>query len=259
MKQKAAIAAAICTALLSSQADAAFTLTLTGLGSMTAPQQAAFNSAKATWEGIIKGYKPGVSLTGLTISASIVAIDGVGGILGSAGPSFIATQAGTVYTTSGQMQFDSADVANLISAGSFNDVILHEMGHVIGVGTLWTNNGLYVNGTGQYTGANALARFRTEFNQPAATSIPVELGGGSGTANGHWDEVNGGGSNTGLVSVLNGRDFRFELMTGWLNAPAFISETTKFQFVDLGYTIPEPTTLLGTLAGLTLMTLRRRA
>ena len=45
--------------------------------------------------------------------------------------------------------------------------------------------------------------------------MPVELGGGSGTANGHWDEVEDGADPTGFVSNITGRDFEFELMTGW--------------------------------------------
>jgi hypothetical protein len=123
---------------------------------------------------------------------------------------------------------------------------------VIGFGTLWTLNGLYVDGSGQYTGANALATYRTEFNQPAATFVPVELGGGSGTANGHWNEVDGGGGNTGIVDSLN-RDMKNELMTGWLNSPTFVSLTTINSFKDLGYVVsavPEPGVMAMWLLGL---------
>jgi hypothetical protein len=146
------------------------------------------------------------------------------------------------------MQFDSADLAGLQSSGLLYDVILHEMAHVLGIGTLWSSSAvgvpgfqeLYVSGTGQYTGANALAAWRTEFNQPSATFVPVELGGGAGTANAHWNEVNGGGSNTGFVSNITGRDFRFELMTGWLDGPTYISSVTMGSFQDLGYIVSVP-------------------
>jgi hypothetical protein len=232
-------------------AQATFNITINYTG-LTATEQSYFASAESFWESVITGYKGGVNLTGLTIAASGAPMDGVGGVLGSAGPTAITLQGGIDYTTTGVMSFDSADITNMIANGSFSSVIQHEMGHVIGFGTLWTLNGLYVDGSGQYTGANALATYRTEFNQPAATFVPVELGGGSGTANGHWNEVDGGGGNTGIVDSLN-RDMKNELMTGWLNSPTFVSLTTINSFKDLGYVVsavPEPGVMAMWLLGL---------
>jgi hypothetical protein len=156
------------------------------------------------------------------------------------------------------MQFDTADLNQMEANGTLSSVILHEMAHVMGFGTLWELNNVYVDGTGRYTGANALAAYRTEFNQPGATFVPVELGGGSGTANGHWDEVDNGAGNTGRVSALG--DIRFELMTGWLNTPSYISETTVQSFVDIGFVtaVPEPTTLLSLASGALLLVFFKR-
>ncbi len=240
---------ALGTAALGAQATFNITVNYTGL---SATEQGYFASAESFWESVINGYQSGVSLTGLTIAASGAAMDGVGGILGSAGPTAVALQASTYYTTTGVMSFDSADISNMIANGSFTSVIQHEMGHVIGIGTLWNLNLLYVDGSGQYTGANALATYRSEFNQPAATFVPVEMGGGSGTADGHWNEVDGGGSNTGIVDSLN-RDMKNELMTGWLNSPTFVSLTTVNSLKDLGYVVsvvPEPGSLALWLVGL---------
>jgi Leishmanolysin/PEP-CTERM motif len=256
-------AVALCLTLSLTRADAAFTITLNFDPSVTAPQQAVFNSAKATWESLVTGYQPGISITGITISASIPAIDGVGGILGQAGPTAGVSQGGFVLATTGVMQFDSADVGSM-STPTFTSVILHEMGHVMGFGTLWTNNGVYTNGTGNFTGANALAAYRTEFSQAGALAVPVELGGGAGTANGHWNEVDGGGGLTGIVNG-SGRDMRDELMTGWLNSNAFISNMTVMSFRDIGFTTvnlaaaPEPGTIsLLALGLLGLVAARRR-
>lgn len=235
-------AVALCASTAGAQAAFTINLSFTGL---TATQQSHFTVAKSFWESAITGYQAGISLTGFTINALGSNIDGVGGVLGSAGPTTATSQGGFVLTTAGEMEFDLADINNLITLGSFTDVIKHEMGHVIGFGTLWTNNNVYINNSGQYTGAAALAKYQTEFvGQGAATFVPIELGGGSGTANGHWNEVNGGGSNTGIVDS-QGRDFRNELMTGWLNAPTFTSQTTLASFQDIGYNInlsavPEP-------------------
>lgn len=231
-------------------------------------QQAVFNQAALTIEGILYEYLDTNVPNGtqVVIDASIPYLDGVGNILGSAGPDFIFSYGTFWYTDTGSMVFDSADVANLETAGTFDDVILHEMFHVMGFGTLWTYNNLYVNGTGQYTGANALAQWQTEFGQVGATFVPVELGGGAGTANGHWNEVNGGGSNTGITDPL-GRDMRYELMTGWLNSGGpgpFISNMTRASFIDLGYnaqlnSAPEPHSLaLILIAGTVVGGVRRR-
>jgi hypothetical protein len=219
-------------------AHAAFNINLNFSG-LDATQQSYFTAAKSYWESTITGYQNGISLTGFTINANGSNIDGVGGVLGSAGPSSATSQGGFILTTAGQMNFDVADINNLISMGSFTDVIKHEMAHVIGFGTLWTNNNVYVNGSGKYTGAAALSQFKTEFlGQSAASFVPIELGGGSGTADGHWNEVDGGGTNTGIVDA-QGRDFRNELMTGWLDAPTFTSQTTIASFLDIGYIVSQ--------------------
>ena len=77
----------------------------------------------------------------MTSFASVEPIDGVGGILGSAGPCLIRTTGGlTLY---GVMRLDSADVTTLEVAGTFDEVILHEMGHVLGIGSLWQVSGFF--------------------------------------------------------------------------------------------------------------------
>ncbi len=226
----------------SSRADIVITLNVTG--GLTASQQTVLTNAKSFWETTLTGYKPGISLTGPTITASGAAIDGAGGILGSAGPTGAVFQGGYFLSSAGQMQFDTADLTILETSGQLQSVFLHEMAHVLGFGTLWTLNGAYVDGSGQFTGASALAHYKTEFNQPSATFVPVELGGGANTENSHWNEVDGGTANTGIVDGQN-RDFKLELMTGWLNSPTFVSNTTKASFEDIGFTsnlsvVPEP-------------------
>jgi hypothetical protein len=206
-------------------------------GGLTPSQQAVFTQAENTWESLLPQYQAGISIASLDITATGVAIDGAGGILGQAGPTLGVEQGGFFLSTDGIMEFDTADLSVLEANGYLDDVIAHEMAHVMGFGTLWDWNGVYVEDTGQYTGAAALAAYRAEFD-PAATFVPVELDGGPGTANGHWDEAWAGGPNA--------------LMTGYLGTSTFISNTTVRSFVDIGY-VPEPTTglLLGFgLAGL---------
>lgn len=217
--------------------------------SLTASQQMAFTNAEAFWEGVLTGYRDAIVVANVTIDATAPAIDGPGGVLGSAGPTGGSQQGGFILTTTGSMAFDSADVAALEMSGELEDVIRHEMGHVLGFGTLWdcnpdpnTANGcgfgagagtpLYTAGSGEFIGAAATARWQSEFGQMGTPD--VELEGGAGTADGHWNEVLGGG---GLVGINDGaNDMAFELMTGWLNSPTFLSEMTLAQFYDNGFT-----------------------
>jgi hypothetical protein len=72
----------------------------------------------------------------VVIYLSFTEIDGPGQILGSAGPCWIRDSG--YLPVLGIMRFDSADLAELETAGLLQDVILHEMGHVLGFGTLWS-------------------------------------------------------------------------------------------------------------------------
>lgn len=246
-----------------------------GSSTFTASQQAAFTTAADTWESLIIDYKTLTVPIGtkLTITANNPGIDGVGGTLGSAGPTYGNTFGGSyLYATAGSMSFDSADVNALELDGTFGDVILHEMGHVIGIGTLWSSSAvglpgyqeLYVAGSGQYTGEIGLAAFQQEFvGQESATFVPVELGGGSGTADGHWNEGDGGFA-TGITRVSDGQDMNLMLMSGWLNPGSYISDTTLGSFEDLGYNttlvlaaVPEPASALLLVAGFLGLTMRR--
>lgn len=254
-RHKLIFAAALWTGIPSAQAAFSINLSFSGL---SATEQGFFTDAKNFWESAIIGYQPGISLTGVSIAASGAVIDGAGGILGSAGPDIAISQGGYVLTTSGSMQFDSADITAMIAGGSFTDVIKHEMAHVLGFGTLWTYNGVYVDGTGQYTGAAGLSQYQNEFiGQSGASFVPIELGGSSGTADGHWNEVDGGAGNTGILDA-QGHDFKNELMTGWLNAPTFTSKTTIASFHDIGYLvnvspIPEPAEIAMMMLGVPLV------
>ncbi len=224
-----------------------FNITLQNIGPAISPtRQAAFDNAKARWQQVITGdladlvvpggFNTGVNcgsqaLTGtiddVLIMFQLDSIDGPGQILGAAGPCFTRTTGG--LTVIGIMRFDTADVAGLENNGSLNDVILHEMGHVLGYGTLWSNFGLLAGActtTPTYTGANALAAYTGSNGGGAATSVPVENFPGSGCPNGtrdsHWEED----------------VFRSEVMTGFISGTIRpLSLTSVRQFQDLGYTV----------------------
>jgi hypothetical protein len=200
--------------------------------SLTPSQQSVFLQAAARWSQIIVGDVPDVTYQGrviddLEITATAPKIDGVGGILGQAGPTALRT-GGDGLPYLGKMEFDAADVASMVQDGSFAEVIQHEMGHVLGFGTLWNyGNHKLVQGLGTsnpvFVGTNAVREYQT-LTGTAVTSVPVENTGGQGTAGGHWRE-----------SVFN-----TELMTGYAEAPGVrmpISRMTVGSLADLGYVV----------------------
>lgn len=245
----------------------------------SASQQAIFNDAAGAWMSRITGYRGMMSLASVEINSTIEPDDGVGGTLGSAGPEIVDIQdedgipGGNRFAlvTTGSMNFDSADIDNLEANGALRAVIEHEMGHVLGIGTLWDTGSFgggfagtqshRISGSGQYTGPLGLAQYQAEFGQAGASFIPVEQGGGPGTADGHWDEVDLGGGLTGIQDG-DGNDIRNELMTGWLNAPTFVSDFTIASLGDIGYTtivaVPEPSAALLAFGGMLVFTRRRR-
>lgn len=228
---------------------AGFTVTVRFLSSMSASQQEAFTTAAAKWSAIITGDLPDVPVSvaaatcganspalnetvdDVLIFATISAIDGVGKVLGSAGPCFVRSGTNGL-TVIGEMQFDEADVASLETNNAFSAVVLHEMGHVLGIGTFWPQFGLQnqspVGGPAKDTffpGANAIAGFNaiggTTYTQ--GQKVPVENTGEAGTINAHWRE-----------SVLKN-----ELMTGYLNPAGTnpLSLVTVRSLQDIGYTV----------------------
>lgn len=83
--------------------------------------------------GGFEEYTPGR----LLITATLDEIDGPGvdgtNIVGSARPTRVWNACPTISFL-GEMTFDIFDLSALEAAGMFEAVILHEMGHVIGVG-----------------------------------------------------------------------------------------------------------------------------
>lgn len=194
------------------------------------------------------------SSQGVIIYAGVTAIDGAGKVLARAGPCFVRLN--SRLPVIGVMQFDEADVPNYITSGRFESVVLHEMNHVIGFGTIWTDKGLLSNpafdsndaATGstdpRFTGAVAIANCigagSTANHCAVGTGVAVELCGGAGTADGHWREMftsNCTGPNG--TPVGGTQAFDAELMTGYaestLNMPWSTVSIGSFQ--DLGYTV----------------------
>jgi len=218
-----------------------------------------FRDAERVWESRINGYSsslPAAVQSQLTGRLSITAntfIGQQGGLLGFAGPTQLAqtfTTVGnpangrsllTTAVVAGQMSFDLLDA----NGPQFADTVLHEMGHVLGIGTLWELNGIVNadgsergllqnrNGLFQYIGRNGIHGFREQSGHHRANYVPTENFGGPGTAFGHWA---GGTSPNWFFAPANGS--RRELMTGFATAaPTFISEASWGSLSDVGWSV----------------------
>jgi hypothetical protein len=139
------------------------------------------------------------------------------------------------------MQFDTADIDELETSGDLLDVIVHEMGHVLGIGTNWDFDPFfdlldYEPNTGggvecadpstvfttppTYTGVNGVAAWTTSLG--GTGNVPVDGENGPGTWCAHWDEDT----------------FGNELMTGFLDAGSNpLSILTARSLQDIGFTV----------------------
>lgn len=201
-------------------------------GGLTERQRAAFAAAADRWTRVVVGDLPEVEVDGelvddVLILAQGTPIDGAGQVLGQAGPTHLRPAGpgpAALLPAKGAMSFDSADLAALEAEGTLDDVIAHEMGHVLGIGTLWARKGL-LSGSGSadpvFRGAGAVAEYAA-LTGAGARGVPVENTGGPGTREGHWRE-----------SV-----FGHELMSGFIAAPGNpLSRVTAASLADLGYQV----------------------
>jgi len=216
-----------------------------------ASDYAVFESARKQWTEKITADVVDVSSSGMSLTyacdngypstiddvylcGKFEPIDGAGGILGSAGPLYVRSLSSSRdrgLPITGRMRFDSADIDNMKRRGYFEGVIVHEMGHILGIGTLW--NYLGITGSNAqdcpYYGANANAEYQRLSG--CTGSLPTELDGGSGTRCGHFDE----------------ECFTSEIMTGYVNSVMPFSNITLQSMKDMGYsvddTLAEPITL----------------
>jgi Leishmanolysin len=197
--------------------------------------QSYFSQAKSRWESVITGDLVDTSNLGLIdmgggcaypaniddlyICASYKAIDGDKNIVGLAGPHYNRASDMTPFV--GSMEFDLADIQFLTDQGSFVDTVLHEMGHVLGVGTNWDDKGVTGAKTAAcpYKGVNANREHKAI---SGCTTVPTEQEAAKGACK-HWDEEC-------LVD---------ELMTGILVAGSkpLLSRITIGSLADLGYQV----------------------
>lgn len=227
--------------------------------SFTPDEQAVFTQATDRWSEVIVGDvenipdfelteaqttegAPGIvgELDDLVIDAAKVAIDGPGGVLARAGAYYVRNGGADDFTPIyGIMEFDEAEFGPgqfYESIDAFAAVILHEMGHVLGISrSFWGPLG-YLEGNRssaegcsdvakgddpRYVGPSGAAAWFTFYGADTET-VPVANTNGCGTADSHWREI-----------YLDD-----ELMTGYAEGGGEpLSRVTIGALEDLGYTV----------------------
>ncbi len=187
---------------------------------LVAGQPDADGTIPAGFCGPVEQYGP---FDDIRLILLIDSIDGPGGTLAFAGP--CAVRSSTRMPAVGGIALDSADIPRLIEAGRLEDVLVHEIGHILGFGTRW-GGGLLAGSDGDdpyFTGGAARQAFSDAGGDAyAGVHVPVENTGGPGTRLGHWRE-----------SV-----FMDELMTGFINADGNpLSIVTVASLQDIGYLV----------------------
>jgi hypothetical protein len=244
--------------------DSRFNITVRFLTTnVTAQQQQAFVDAANRWARIIRGDLTNIELPNpvelnpngaavvgtiddVLIDAAFVDIDGPSAVLGRAGPRFIRSSGPNAgLTIYGSMEFDIAEFAPggfFDDPKGYSDVILHEMGHVLGIGTLWgVTDNLSSNfdpdaptdlpiGTPnpdydpRFIGARASAEYEALLAEAGKTDtpgVPIENTGGPGSINSHWREL----------------IFGPELMSPSAAGSEALSKMTAASLGDMGYRV----------------------
>lgn len=217
----------------------AFDIEVRYIGTPSAAMQSAIDAAVARWRAIVTGdladatlnraaaecfeNQPAINETvdDLLIYVETDAIDGVGGILGAAGPCLIRSDGR--LSSMGYMHLDAADVAYLSNAGQLRDVVLHEMGHILGIGSLWEDRGLVQDSGTADPRYNGIAGVQGYHDLGGlSTTVPLENTGGPGTAESHWREAT----------------FGTELMTGYIaGSDNALTRMSIGALEDLGYSV----------------------
>lgn len=182
-------------------ANQGFHINLKLASGTTLPSGAAelFEAARLRWMEVIVGDLPDYGgVDDLEISYGFKALSS--GILAQSGPTSLRPSSGYYLPYRGQMIFNT-QYFDASRQEYWFGVILHEMGHVLGLGTLWK----YFNGflqfsstdrnscTGAYLKAKAYSAYLNS-GGVASDAVggkvpPVETDFGAGTKCEHWDET----------------------------------------------------------------------
>ena len=186
-------------------------------------------------------------------------------VLGSAGPTHFKNVNDKWFVTEGVVNLNTLywekekQLLKYDNKTSAFYTLLHEIGHVLGIGTLWLDHNLLSNGpyyndkqywnsdytNALYIGENGLREYKehlllkTDIPEHLILGIPVEDNGGTGTKGGHIEEGDMNHEDRYYHGIKHmGLDN--ELMTGYSEnspEPEPLSRITIGMLEDLGYDV----------------------
>jgi hypothetical protein len=209
------------------------------LSDVSSSQESTIREALERWEAVITGdlspafpsrggacAESGVGIDDLLVSIRVTSIDGSGGVLARAGPCLLRST--DDLPMAGVMEIDEADLDAMESGGTLDDLVLHEAGHILGIGIGlvdgWSDRLRDLSTLDPYfAGSSAIAEFEAmEGHAYLSDPVPLANQGGRGTRSAHWREAN----------------FDDELMTGFLNPGTNpLSAVTIGALEDMGYVV----------------------
>ena len=181
-------------------------------------QKIVIQSAARFWSDIVEGTQESINPDGLEINFSIKEIDGLGGVLAQASPF------PSILPNLGFIFFDKPDLEILTEDNQLLGVVKHEIGHILGFGTLWIRRRVLWGKWSDdpvFTGKKASREYADLIGSVEPVFVPVENTGAVGTINSHWRET----------------VFKNELMTGYANHGEVLSRVTVASLKDLGYRV----------------------
>jgi hypothetical protein len=225
-----------------------------------------FDAAAARWSRVIIGDLPGVEINGRFIDDILIRAD----VQTLADPLIIAqagfsdirvgnsgTAANGNFSQNGLPYIGAMTInSSFVTAPGIGNTIAHEMGHVLGFGTLWANSvgtlGSLVTGittaNPRFRGENAVRAYNEVFGGNA-TSVPLfeqserTPPGYDGSYGSHWRDSEFNQTGPGVQAS---NQF-FELMTAQYNVrvslpngqpiPSYLSKITVGAMRDLGYLV----------------------
>lgn len=185
------------------------------------------STALTATAGECEPWLPAISETinDLIVFVRATKIDGPNKAVARAGPCYVSGVSRLPIV--GTLEVDIDDLDTLAQRDLLDNVVLHELGHVLGLGTLWNYRRSLIVGSGTddpfFNGTSARAAFLAVGGaQYQGTPVPVENSGMLGTRDSHW-----------RASV-----FGNELMQGFVQAGGMpLSAVTIASLADLGYSV----------------------
>lgn len=187
-------------------------------------QVACINDGMAVWNCVLANMPAmpvligtpatGQTINGVSVEFELANIDGPSGTLALGGPTTL--RSGTLIPAQGRVTFDNGDLG--IPNAAFCDAVIHEIGHVLGIGTLWQSFSL-ITGAGTptptYNGISAMGWWQANGTGGGA-EVPLA------PDDAHWSET----------------VFGIENMTPQIDQPnSPLSGLSIASLVDLGYTV----------------------